>query len=467
MDYTEKLNKIKDKLLEYQVPHTENLIRVISKNNCALDASDTGVGKTYSSIALCHVMSLRPVIICPKSVISVWKKVCKHFDVVPFFIVNYETFRLGKYYEEDNRKICPFINITEKGTTEKDKKTHIEFKLPNNVIMIFDEVHRCSNSNSMTQNSQLLYFAKLSGTPLLLLSATIADDFEKFRLFFWVLNFIDTEFVEKNKLTFRQYNILITKWLERDRNPMLRIHNMLFPNRGSRIRIDTLGDLFPQTQIIAEPYSLGNTKEREIEEQYSIIEGELEKLKTKQNKDKSNPLVIILRAQQKIELLKIPIIIELANDFIDAKYSVVIFVNFTQTLVAIGKLLKCDTFIYGEQTQMDRDNAIQDFQDNRVNRIICNIKAGSVGLSLHDIHGGHPRASIISPPWSSTDLVQSLGRIHRAGGMSKSLQRIIYVANTIEEKIAEKLKKKLAELNTINNGDLDLSGLSNSIKFKK
>ncbi len=42
------LNKnIDDKLLVYQKDHTRNLITVLKKNKTALDASDTGTGKTY------------------------------------------------------------------------------------------------------------------------------------------------------------------------------------------------------------------------------------------------------------------------------------------------------------------------------------------------------------------------------------------------------------------------------------
>ncbi len=38
-----------------------------------------------------------------------------------------------------------------------------------------------------------------------------------------------------------------------------------------------------------------------------------------------------------------------------------------------------------------------------------------------------------------------------------ALQRIIYVNGSVEDKIAEKLKIKLANVNDINNGDLDLT----------
>jgi SNF2 family DNA or RNA helicase len=167
-----------------------------------------------------------------------------------------------------------------------------------------------------------------------------------------------------------------------------------------------------------------------------------------------------MRAQQNIEALKIPLFVELANDYIHNGYSVVIFVNFTKTLEKICEMLHTDNKIYGEQTIEDRTKIIENFQENRSKIIVCNIKAGGIGISLHDIHGGHPRVSLISPTWSSIDLIQALGRIHRAGGKSKSLQRIIYAAETVEDKIADKIKSKLSNINSINNGDLDLTNIN-------
>jgi SNF2 family DNA or RNA helicase len=130
-------------------------------------------------------------------------------------------------------------------------------------------------------------------------------------------------------------------------------------------------------------------------------------------------------------------------------------------------MLKTENIVYGEQDYNDRLRIIEEFQENKSKIIILNIKAGGIGISLHDIQGGHPRVSIISPPWSSLDLVQALGRIHRAGGKTKSLQRIIYTANTIEENIADKLKQKLNNINSINNGDLDLTNIEFKNNYNK
>lgn len=449
-------------LLSYQIDHTRNLVSILSKNRAALDSSDTGTGKTYCAIAACAHLGLRPCIICPKSVISTWDRVCKIFRVTPVMIVNYETARTGKYYVERERVKCPYIE-----TEKTDKGEYFKFIVNTDVLFIFDEAHRAWDISKL--NGRLLYAAKQENVPVLVLSATIADYPERFKIFFYILNFIDTDTVlawsksDNNKeRIYKKYQYIMLNWILRDPKPMWRIHHMLYPDRASRIRIDALGDLFPETQINATPYNMAKKRAEEIQKEYKILNTELEELKEKTNSDKpkENILVKVMRAHQKIELLKVPLFVELANDFFENKYSVVIFVNFTQTLELLKKMLNTECVIYGKQDAYQREKNINDFQDNKTNIIICNIKAGSVGVSLHDLDGKHPRASLISPTWSSIDLQQALGRIHRAGGKSKSLQRIVYVADTIEEKIAEKLENKLKDINTINNGDLDLTGIT-------
>jgi hypothetical protein len=49
-----------------------------------------------------------------------------------------------------------------------------------------------------------------------------------------------------------------------------------------------------------------------------------------------------------------------------------------------------------------------------------------------------------------------LGRVHRAGGKSKSCQYLIYAAGVyIEENICEKLDEKLKRLDLIADGEID------------
>ena len=103
--------------------------------------------------------------------------------------------------------------------------------------------------------------------------------------------------------------------------------------------------------------------------------------------------------------------------------------------------------IYGDQTMEERQDAINRFQRNEERIIICQIRAGGVGISLHDLYGGHPRVSLMNFPDSGSDLIQALGRIPRSGSKSASLQRIIFVANVDYEKnIMQNINRKLTKL---------------------
>src|SRR3989338_1480104 len=87
-----------DSLLSYQIPHVYQLYECLQGVDCVLDASDTGTGKTYTTIACCYLLKLKPLIICPKSVINTWIDVAKKMGVEILGISNYEKMKGCKYY---------------------------------------------------------------------------------------------------------------------------------------------------------------------------------------------------------------------------------------------------------------------------------------------------------------------------------------------------------------------------------
>ena len=118
--------------------------------------------------------------------------------------------------------------------------------------------------------------------------------------------------------------------------------------------------------------------------------------------------------------------------------------------------METNCVVWGENKGTERDDNIAEFQADKKRIIIVNIKAGGAGLSLHDLNGNYPRIALISPSPSAVDLRQALGRVWRDGGKTKSLQKIVFVANTVEEEVCEKVKIKLQALDTINDGDVSI-----------
>lgn len=181
--------------------------------------------------------------------------------------------------------------------------------------------------------------------------------------------------------------------------------------------------------------------------------------------DDNNMLTVMLRARQKVELLKADTIIELAVEFFEENKSVVIFVNFIETLEYLHKQLQSSlktkkiSILKGGQTVANRQEQLDLFQNDENRIIIATMGTGREGINLHDLNGRYPRVSLISPSWSAQDLIQALGRIYRAETKTKCLQYLIYCAGTIEDRICEIIQNKIKTINTINDGDL-ISGLS-------
>ena len=86
--------------------------------------------------------------------------------------------------------------------------------------------------------------------------------------------------------------------------------------------------------------------------------------------------------------------------------------------------------------------------------MLVNSAAGNAGIGLHDLNGTYARGSILSPSYSAINLVQCLGRIHRAEGKTPCIQKIMFAAGTIEERCCERVQSKLDNLDLLNDGDL-------------
>ncbi|ARF09814.1 DEAD/SNF2-like helicase [Indivirus ILV1] len=437
-------DSITEKLFDYQFLHIFNLMTAFRSNKIILDGSDPGTGKTYTSIALCKQLGLRPFIICPKTIMSTWGNVCKLFQVNPLGIVNYESIKNGKYYDDNNKKIeCNYIDVI-----ELDEKT-IEFKwnLPKNSLIIFDEVHKCKNHKSL--NGKLL-LSTINQDKVLMLSGTLADKPESFSIFGYMLGFY------KNM---RQSNNWIKSMIREDKScindkvNLSAINKKLYPDKGSRMRIVELGSKFPENQVSADCYYIGDKNKKEVNKCFQLFNEYDTKLKSALDQNKNaNILKALTKSRQQLELIKIPIIKSLVEDYTDNGYNIAIFVNYTETIKKLSEILGVTCIVNGEESIEDRQKNIEKFQNNETNIIICNI-AITEGLNLHDLHGV-PRVSLISPSFRSDQLAQTLSRIHRAGAKTPALQRIIYCAGTCEEIICNRLKEKLKFMSKLNDNDL-------------
>jgi hypothetical protein len=246
---------------------------------------------------------------------------------------------------------------------------------------------------------------------------------------------------------------------------MSNIHNTLFNlyKVSSRMTRKMFDKIFPDNHVMADCFDMGTNTDK-INRVYLQMESELAELEESSVNYSSHHFAIMTKARRMTELLKVPTMVEMIEDWYDEGISPVVFVNYTDTVEAIEKqLAKNSKFngkiarIVGGQSDKVRHKDIEDFQSDNKRIMIANIAAGGVGVSLHDLNGNFPRGSIISPSYSAINFLQSLGRCHRAEGKTPVIQKVMFAANTIEVDICKRVHSKLQNMDALNDGDLTFS----------
>ena len=438
MELQKKKQSTCPELFKWQLDHAGALRHALMEYGYAKDGSDTGTGKTVIALTVAKSLGLTPFIVCPKSVVPSWNEWSEKFDLKPL-VYNYEKLIRGKteYYKR-------------KGS-QRSWTLH-----PERVLLIFDEDHRCKGAKS--ENAKMMIAAKKRGLLTLSLGATSCANPVEMRALGYLLDLHDDRgwwnWALKNGCKRGTFGGL---QFNGNKSALKRIHDHIYKRgRGSRLRIQDLPPgSFPDGNVIAQGYDVGSTVE--INEIYEDLRIKLQDIDSKRD-DEDNALVMQLRARQEVELKKVPVFEELARDILEGGSSVVIFVNFRDTLEALLRRLAGlheISLIEGTQSGVSRDIEVRRFQRDETRICLCMTQAGGTGLSFHDVNGKHPRVSLISPSFSAIDLKQAIGRIHRAGAKSPAVQKIIFADNTVEMRVCKLVRQKLNNIDLINDDELN------------
>ena len=443
-------------LLPPQREHAVSLLNSLYINGVACDQSETGTGKTYVAAWLAKNLNSPVVIVCPKVVIPSWTKVLSYFGIKAHCLINYEKLMRG------NTEHLNFKDGKDNGPSD------YVINFPKNSLVILDEVHKCKSATS--KNSDFLIKLKMDGYKSLLLSATSATNPLEMKAFGFATTL-------HNLVSYRQFitssgayagrygGFQIDLQSQRTIEAMSNIHNTLFNlyKVSSRMTRKMFDKIFPDNHVMADCFDMGTNTDK-INRVYLQMEAEMAALEESSINYSQHHFAIMTKARRMAELLKVPTMVEMIEDWYDEGISPVVFVNFTDTVEAIEKqLAKNSKFdgkiarIVGGQSDKVRQNDIELFQSDVKRIMIANLAAGNAGVSLHDLNGNFARGSIISPSYSAINLLQALGRIHRAEGKTTCIQKVMFAAGTIEVEACKRVQCKLNNLECLNDGDLTYS----------
>jgi superfamily II DNA or RNA helicase len=441
------LNMDASGLLHYQVPAFRTLVAAIERYNAALDASDTGVGKTYDALATARAFGVVPTVLCMRVAIPSWYRAADEMGV-KIRAYSYEKIRAGNTLEGEWETV-----------QASNGKSYDRFVWSKKVkFLIFDEVHKCKARD--TQNALMLIAAGIQKIPTLCASASAVESPLDMRALGYLLGLHNLwdfyGWAEANGCHKGAWN----NWeYSGGTRGMSSIHAQIFPDRGVRLRTADIPN-FPKFVVdtklvdVSSPESIQAT----YDELDRLIRDVHEKSKT--DSDKAAHLTARLRRRQISEAQKIPAMVEYAEDALSNGRSVIIGVSFKESVASLMELLKKHrpVAITGDTDPITRQANIDAFQINRVHVMVLTVNVGGASIGLHDLHG-RPRTSLLSPGDDSRMVIQFIGRTPRAGAKSLSLIHILYAKGTVEERIATSNEGKLRRMKAFNDGLPDLENL--------
>lgn len=480
------------KLRPWQQAPAQQLFELLRSGQNCVDTSDCGVGKTYVAAAIAAAMQVPTLVACPKIAVSQWHDAAAYFGD-SLSVISHELLRSGNspfgYWDKPlpadasdreffQCQICQckvdFENFfgchchpsgTHCIVSKKKPHRYGRFNFASQIqFLIVDEIHKFNAPDSL--NCDVLIGARRQNIPTLGLSATLGSSPLHFRGLGYLLGLHNLHDFRRWAGRYKVRPDLGTpgkplKWWagEAEQSSIMRnIRAEIIPSRGVRIRKDEIPN-FPQVEISAELFDLDCAGQ--IEKIYQDMAAALTQLTDRAalDIDPESAITTMLRANQRVELLKVPMAVELASKYVEQGFSIGIFCNFQQTIDELSKRLNTECIVSGKHMVYRQQN-IADFQEHRSRLILVNNAAGSAALSLPDLDGNHPRGGLIFPSFKAVDIQQVVGRFPRESSKSRSWYRVLLAAGTGDVKIHRILRAKLNNLASLNDGDLQPGNLN-------
>lgn len=428
------------------------MVSAIRENGAVLNNSGTGAGKTLQAIEACRELGLHPIVVTTATTTVSWTRAMLQQELDWYDVLSWEKIKNGS---------TEWYQVRKSG-----RHAYRNWKAPKDAILIFDESQKCMKLD--TQNAKMVLQALSQKIPLMFLSATPFIDPLTMGVYAVAFRLIPSslQFIRWAKSMGAQKNFWGSYEYKDTPENMARIAalNAALTEKNLLVKADPveIASHFPENVVHTKLIEVDKKTAAQVNavaalfvKQEGLREDDIKRAQLK--KRDIQAITDMLRARQMVEAMKIPYIVETARNMLDSGNSVVVFVSFTDTIDAIRELFSgtpcCE--ISGRVTGKKRQEAIDRFQNDEAHLCIVQIASGGAGISLHDTRGVRPRVALLNVTYSFVEMEQALGRIHRLGGKTPAIQYLLVAANTIEETVADQLRKKYKTATTLLNGEED------------
>lgn len=441
-------------LYDYQKTGVEYNVQ----NKRVLVGDQMGLGKTCQAIATVVATNTFPcIVVCPSSLRINWerefhmwtdhkamvltdsiKNTWHHLYEIGYadvFIVNYES--LSKY----------FVESIKKPRGEKLNLSHVLFKKTINLFksIIVDESHRVKEP--ATRQSILTFGLAqgkevrllISGTPVqnkpedLISQLAILGQLKSFG----GMSGFKERFCGKYGDLYELQNILKqTCFYRREKSEVLK-------ELPPKTRHVILSEITTQTEYNA---ALEDLKQY-LKDYKQATDAEVKKAM------RGFIMVRIGILKEIAARGKIKDVVEYVSDVVDSGEKIIIFSHLKDIQQTLKKFFPAAVTVFGDDDMQSRQNHIDRFQnDQKVQVIICSIKAAGVGITLT----ASSVVAHIELPWHPADSDQAEDRAHRKGQLKNVTCPYFIGKGTIDEEIYRLIQEKRAMSNAITGAKEDV-----------
>ena len=440
-------------LLEHQLPHFERVLTMNFEGKGHIDTSTMGCGKTYVTCMVAKILGLSMLIVCPKTVKVVWRKVAAIAGVPIVELITYQS-------ASSKLKKQPKHGYLHKTTHTKGKaKVEHHYFSPTEkylallkvgVLLVVDEIQFTRNNTSQYRAIQtLVKTIALSSTPskFALLSATPFDKPMQAINLMKMVGVIRQEelFIYSRPTGWRELlaycktkDSTTTQSILNEKDTAGDYNRYAFRLYTEIVRKELCSamPLVIDTECDAKNgyYNVCDENKEAFEKALSMLQDAVVHVK-----DPTEPRVggdcnyaDLTLAMVAIEKAKISIFERVAKRYLEDNkdVKVVIGVHYLAVLFALEERLgdyRPQVLHGGIEEEEEREKIVDTFNDSEECRLLlCITRVGGVGISLHDTVGTHPRVLLLSPDFNLIDTHQATGRVYRVGTKSNTTIRLIY-----------------------------------------
>jgi hypothetical protein len=448
-------------LRPYQVDHYHEVKNILKKYKGCVITSKAGAGKTHVACAIALAYQKKMLVVGLKCSKRIWTEAAERYGIELVDFISKDTLR--------SRKGChlkhPYLTRkdTDRGVIFTPTKEYLQF-VQEGGLLILDESHVFRNRSSDQHRAARALMRPLIYTNnksrYLFLTATPLTKVEQILTLLRIIGFIRSKkLYSKDRYGTAIFEGLqelidICKGMDAKTTDTLVDQMLTINSQSSKKLVHYLFRDVVKHHITSACDASSDSQVQVIKKNgYYKLDGQtyddfiasLEDMRlaaqykeTVENEPKHKPfsrrinLSSIVHQRQKTELLKAELFARLTKETLakDPKAKIIVGVHYLKTIEVLQESLKdlSPVVLQGCVSNEIREERIDAFQsDPNVNVMIGMIQVMAQSISLHDVVGGHPHYTFISPGYNLILLDQMAGRTFRGGSETKSDVTIIYV----------------------------------------